>query len=79
MLLIECPYCGPRASEFSCGGEADIARPLHPEQLTDREWGDYLFMRRNPVARIASSGCTRRVAAAGSGAARYRQLPDPGL
>ena len=65
MLLIECPYCGPRAeSEFSCGGEADIARPLHPEQLTDREWGDYLFMRRNPRGPhreqwVHAQGCRR--------------------
>lgn len=49
MLLIECPWCGPRAeSEFTCGGEADIARPVEPEKLSDREWGDYLFMRKNP-------------------------------
>ena len=49
MLMIECPWCGPRAeSEFSCGGEADIARPLDTDTLTDKEWGDYLFMRKNP-------------------------------
>ncbi|MGF6753261.1 sarcosine oxidase subunit delta [Paraburkholderia sp. GAS42] len=48
MLLIECPWCGPRAeSEFSCGGEADIARPPNPENLSDQEWGEYLFMRKN--------------------------------
>ena len=48
MLLITCPWCGPRAeSEFTCGGEADNARPLHPEALTDEAWGEYLFMRRN--------------------------------
>ena len=23
-------------------------RPLQPETLSDREWGDYLFMRKNP-------------------------------
>ena len=29
MMLIECPFCGPRdETEFSCGGEAHIARPL---------------------------------------------------
>ena len=49
MLLIECPWCGPRAEiEFTCGGEADIARPLDTDKLTDEEWGDYLFMRHNP-------------------------------
>jgi sarcosine oxidase subunit delta len=48
MLLIECPWCGPRAeAEFTCGGEAEIARPLETEKLTDKEWGDYLFMRHN--------------------------------
>ncbi|QCP53344.1 sarcosine oxidase subunit delta [Trinickia violacea] len=65
MLLIECPWCGPRAeSEFSCGGEADIARPLDTDKLTDREWGDYLFMRKNPrgVHReqwLHTQGCRR--------------------
>ena len=49
MLLIDCPWCGGRdESEFSYGGEADIARPADPSVLTDAEWADYLFMRRNP-------------------------------
>jgi len=49
MLLIPCPWCGPRAeSEFNCGGEGGIARPTNTETLTDEQWGDYLFMRRNP-------------------------------
>ena len=65
MLLIECPWCGPRAeTEFSCGGEADIARPLDTDKLTDKEWGDYLFMRKNPrgVHReqwLHTQGCRR--------------------
>ena len=49
MLLIDCPFCGPRAEiEFSCGGEAHIARPLNTEAISDAEWADYLFMRKNP-------------------------------
>lgn len=49
MLLIECPYCGPRAEEeFRCGGEAHIQRPRQPQALSDAEWSDYLFMRTNP-------------------------------
>ena len=49
MLLITCPYCGQRdESEFACGGEAHIARPLQTDALTDQQWGDYLFMRQNP-------------------------------
>ena len=28
MLLIECPWCGPRQeTEFFCGGEAHLSRP----------------------------------------------------
>ena len=38
MLLIPCPWCGPReASEFSYGGEADIARPRDPDTLSDAD------------------------------------------
>ena len=49
MLLIECPWCGPRAeTEFSYGGEAGITRPLDPDALSDAEWADYLFCRTNP-------------------------------
>jgi sarcosine oxidase, subunit delta len=65
MLLIECPWCGPRAeSEFTCGGEADIARPLETDKLTDEEWGDYLFMRLNPRGEhreqwLHAQGCRR--------------------
>ena len=48
MLLIECPWCGPRDEhEFSCGGEAHIVRPAAPDALDDAEWADYLFMRTN--------------------------------
>ena len=36
MLLITCPYCGQRdESEFACGGEAHIARPLQTDALGD--------------------------------------------
>ena len=65
MLLIRCPWCGERAEiEFSCGGEADIARPAQPEALDDRQWGDYLFMRHNPKGRVREQwhhayGCRR--------------------
>jgi sarcosine oxidase subunit delta len=49
MLLIECPWCGERdESEFSYAGEAHIARPMETEKLSDRQWADYLFMRKNP-------------------------------
>ncbi len=48
MLLIPCPWCGERdEDEFTYGGEAHIARPASPDALTDAEWADYLFMRKN--------------------------------
>jgi sarcosine oxidase subunit delta len=49
MLLISCPYCGPRSlREFSYGGEAHIARPKQPDAVSDDAWADFLFMRTNP-------------------------------
>ena len=49
MILINCPYCGERdQSEFSNGGEAHVARPENSENLSDKEWGEYVFYRANP-------------------------------
>jgi len=65
MLLIHCPWCGPREeTEFSYGGEAHIARPKDPYRLSDAEWADYLFMRKNTCGRhleqwLHSAGCRR--------------------
>ena len=48
MLNISCPFCGEREEvEFSCGGEAHIARPLAENAITDAEFADYLFLRDN--------------------------------
>lgn len=58
MLLIHCPYCGPRdEQEFSYGGEAHIVRPKAPEKLSDGAWADYLFMRTNPRGVHAERWC----------------------
>jgi heterotetrameric sarcosine oxidase delta subunit len=49
MLLIACPWCGPRDEiEFRCGGQSHIARPGPYGEVTDEAWGDYLFTRQNP-------------------------------
>jgi heterotetrameric sarcosine oxidase delta subunit len=49
VLLIPCPWCGPRDEvEFRYGGQAGIAHPPDPDALSDAEWADYLFMRDNP-------------------------------
>ena len=65
MLNITCPWCGKRhETEFHYGGEAHIARPEDPSKLSDAEWADYLFMRRNTKGVFAerwchSNGCRR--------------------
>jgi sarcosine oxidase subunit delta len=47
MLLLHCPFCGPRPeTEFRCGGEAHIRRP--DAAASDAEWAGYLYLRRNP-------------------------------
>ena len=49
MFIIKCPYCGERdQTEFVCHGEAHIARPKVPSEISDEEWGSYLFFRSNP-------------------------------
>jgi len=58
MLQIACPHCGLRdENEFSCGGEAHIARPTQPDTISDAEWADYLFMRTNPKGVLAERWC----------------------
>jgi len=65
MLQLNCPFCGLRdEAEFSCGGEAHIARPLARNQLSDKDFADYLFMRDNPKGVFLerwrhSAGCRR--------------------
>src|SRR5579883_2243543 len=65
MLLIECPYCGPRAEiEFRYAGQAHIARPAEPSSESDEAWAQFLFYRTNPKGRHAERwrhvhGCGR--------------------
>jgi sarcosine oxidase subunit delta len=49
MLLIACPWCGPRPeNEFHYGGEAHILRPPDPASVDDAAWAGFLYMRSNP-------------------------------
>jgi sarcosine oxidase subunit delta len=49
MLLIPCPFCGPRPEiEFAYGGQAGLVRPLDPASVDDEAWGAYLYQRDNP-------------------------------
>jgi sarcosine oxidase subunit delta len=65
VLLITCPYCGPRAEiEFRCGGEGHITRPGPHDSVSDETWANYLFYRANPKGEhcerwIHTGGCGR--------------------
>lgn len=49
MLVIPCPWCGPRPEvEFRYGGEAHIARPEDPGAHDDARWAGHLYYRSNP-------------------------------
>jgi len=61
MLLIACPYCGPREEfEFRYGGEGV---PL-PEEADDQAWARVLYYRGSPAGPFAerwvhTHGCRR--------------------
>ncbi|PRW64302.1 sarcosine oxidase subunit delta [Actinopolyspora mortivallis] len=65
MLLIRCPWCGDRDEvEFRYGGQADVDYPADPERLDDTAWGNYLFVRANPLGTLTerwvhAAGCRR--------------------
>ncbi|MFI7498110.1 sarcosine oxidase subunit alpha family protein [Streptomyces sp. NPDC049687] len=65
MLLIPCPWCGPRdEAEFHYGGQAHVPYPENPASLTDEEWARYLFFRDNTKGPFAerwshAAGCRR--------------------
>lgn len=47
MMVIACPFCGPRPeSEFVYGGDASVSRP--PEGAEPQVYVDYLYLRENP-------------------------------
>ncbi|GAA5167231.1 sarcosine oxidase subunit delta [Pseudonocardia eucalypti] len=67
MVLLPCPWCGPRnVSEFRHVGEV-VARP-DPETVTPEAWREYLYLRRN------TSGWTEETWYHGSGCRRYFRL-----
>lgn len=65
MFLITCPYCGKRdQSEFTHGGEAHRLRPTDTEAMSDADWADFLFMRKNTKGLYAerwfhAAGCRK--------------------
>ena len=65
MLLIECPYCGERPEpEFVYGGQAHVARPRLPAEVSAEQWARYLYFRDNAKGAhrelwCHSGGCSR--------------------
>ncbi|MDQ3663445.1 MAG: sarcosine oxidase subunit delta [Actinomycetota bacterium] len=65
MILLPCPWCGPRdASEFGYGGEVR-ARP-DPRTATPEQWRAYLYLRDNTAGWVTErwyhrTGCRRFV------------------
>jgi sarcosine oxidase subunit delta len=65
MLLIDCPWCGPRPEiEFRYAGEAHVVRAERPSDVRDEDWAHYLYYRRNPMGPHAerwyhAHGCGR--------------------
>lgn len=52
MLLITCPFCGPRnEAEFAYGGPVKPPRP-DPARLGDGEWVEWLTHVPNPVGPV---------------------------
>ena len=48
MLEIKCPYCGKRSqNEFSYGGDATVKRPDLEKEISDKEWDDFVYYRKN--------------------------------
>ncbi|MFF3286065.1 sarcosine oxidase subunit delta [Streptomyces sp. NPDC003023] len=65
MLLITCPWCGPRdETEYHYGGQAHVPFPADAGDMNDHEWAQYVFYRDNPQGPFAerwvhSTGCRR--------------------
>ncbi len=61
MLLIPCPWCGPRNQvEFTYGGDATVKHPAHDAE--EAAWFDYVYLRDNPCGPhdelwLHSAGC----------------------
>ena len=68
MLLIPCPWCGPRDEvEFHYGGQAHVAYPADPPALTDEEWAAVPVLPRQPQGPVRRAlDATPPAAAAGS-------------
>ena len=45
MLEIKCPHCGKRSqNEFAYGGDATIKRPKLGEEVSTKDWDDFVYL-----------------------------------
>lgn len=67
MILLPCPYCGPRnVSEFRYVGE--VSERPDPSETGIEEWRSFLYMRDNPAGWTTetwfhSAGCRQHLVA----------------
>jgi sarcosine oxidase, subunit delta len=67
MILLQCPYCGPRnASEFRYVGE--VSERPDPNETGVEDWRAYLYARNNPAGWTTetwyhSAGCRKHFVA----------------
>ena len=48
MLEIKCPNCGKRSqNEFAYGGDASIKRPELGKEVSDQDWDNFVYYRKN--------------------------------
>lgn len=63
MMLIPCPFCGPRNQvEFTYGGDATVRRPAG--DAPQSAWFEFVYLRDNPSGAhdelwLHSAGCRR--------------------
>ena len=83
MILLQCPYCGPRnVSEFRYVGE--VSERPDPNETGVEDWRAYLYARNNPAGWTTetwyhSSGCRKHFVAerhAVTNEARDVRLPE---
>ena len=61
MLVLHCPFCGPRnESEFSYGGPAQAPRPEDPYLVGDAQWVDWLTVPENRMGQVPERWCHLR-------------------
>ena len=65
MLIIDCPFCGPRDEvEFVYGGPARERRPDNSAHSSESTWRDYLLVPPNPMGPVTerwwhAKGCAQ--------------------